>query len=216
MRVATVLAALSAAGLAAAHPGLARRQDDAPGVSDAPAPTEAEPTGAEPTGAEPTDAPEVSEAPAPTESGDVSDGPAPTGAPETPEEPAEPVEPVPDTPSPFEGRKLYVNPDYAEKLEATYTSFEAAGDTENAEKVRTIQDIGTFVWVSDRKGLAGIDTAIENARAAQEETGEDHIVGLVSHPALVHCDFANTGWHEGPVQPARPRLLGGRVGRRAD
>lgn len=92
-----------------------------------------------------------------------------------------PDEPVPDTPSPFEGRKLYVNPDYAEKLEETYAAFEEAGDAENAAKVRTIQDIGTFVWISSRDNLVDIDTAIERARAAQQETGEEHIVGLVSN-----------------------------------
>lgn len=201
MRVATVLAGLSAAGLIAAHPGLARRQDDTPEVSDAPAPTGAEPSGAEPSGAEPTDAPEVSEAPEPTASEDVSDSPSPTGEPETPEEPSEPV---PDTPSPFEGKKLYVNPDYAEKLEETYASFEAANDTENAEKVRVIQDIGTFVWVSDIKSLANIDTAIEGARAAQEETGEEHIVGLVCTPVPCTEFSANIWLAEGPLQPARP------------
>ena len=193
MRVATVLTALSAAGFVAARPGLARRQDDAPEVTDAPAePTETaevpepeepapEPTDEEPA-PEPTDdepAPEpTSEEPAPEP---TSDEPAPED-PESPEEPSEPEpEPVPDTPSPFEGRKLYVNPDYAEKLEETFAAFEEAGDEENAARVRTIQDIGTFVWITTRAGLEGIDTAIERARAAQEETGEDHIVGLVSH-----------------------------------
>ena len=171
MRAATVLTALSAAGLVAAHPGLARRQDDSPAVTEtpeAPEPTEV-PTVTEPA----TEEPSATDEPAPEE-------PTTSGEPE-PEEPEEPVEPVPDTPSPFEGRKLYVNPDYSEKLDQTLAAFEEAGDEENAARVRTIQDIGTFVWITDRKGLAGIDTAIERARAAQEETGEDHIVGLVSH-----------------------------------
>lgn len=51
--------------------------------------------------------------------------------------------------NPFDGKKLFVNPTYAEKLDQTVESFKAAGDTANAEKTRAIQDIGTFVWVSD-------------------------------------------------------------------
>lgn len=81
--------------------------------------------------------------------------------------------------NPFDGKKLFVNPTYAEKLEQTVDAFEAAGDGSNAEKTRAIQDIGTFVWVSDIASLANIDTAIEGARAAQAETGETQIVGLV-------------------------------------
>lgn len=81
--------------------------------------------------------------------------------------------------NPFEGKKLFVNPTYAEKLGQTVESFEAAGDTANAEKTRAIQDIGTFVWISDIASLSHIHTAIEDARAAQAETGETQIVGLV-------------------------------------
>lgn len=81
--------------------------------------------------------------------------------------------------NPFDGKKLFVNPTYAEKLEQTVESFEAAGDTANAERTRAIQDIGTFVWISDIASLENIDTAIEDARAAQAETGETQIVGLV-------------------------------------
>ncbi|KAK7725922.1 1,4-beta-D-glucan cellobiohydrolase cel6b [Diaporthe eres] len=81
--------------------------------------------------------------------------------------------------NPFDGKKLFVNPTYAEKLEQTIEAFEAAGDGSNAEKTRAIQDIGTFVWVSDIASLANIDTAIEGARAAQAETRETQIVGLV-------------------------------------
>ncbi|KAG6367790.1 hypothetical protein INS49_001985 [Diaporthe citri] len=81
--------------------------------------------------------------------------------------------------NPFDGKKLFVNPTYAEKLEQTVESFEEAGDSSNTEKTRAIQDIGTFVWISDIASLAHIDTAIEDARAAQAETGETQIVGLV-------------------------------------
>ena len=83
------------------------------------------------------------------------------------------------TPNPFEGKKLFANPLWAEKLEQTYTTFKAAGDDNNAAKVRTIQKTGTFVWVSDRAGLTNIDVAIEAARAEQAKSGVEQIVGLV-------------------------------------
>ncbi|TDZ49880.1 1,4-beta-D-glucan cellobiohydrolase CEL6B [Colletotrichum trifolii] len=86
---------------------------------------------------------------------------------------------VANTTNPFDGKKLYANPDWAEKLEQTHEAFVAKGDAENAGKVRTIQNIGTFVWVSNTASLANIDTAVERARAAQKETGEEQIVGLV-------------------------------------
>lgn len=180
MRVATVVAALSAASVVAAHPGLARRQDDAPTVTDGtdvPEPTEV---------SDAPELPEETETPieVPGESS-APEEPEESGTPEEPEEPEEPEipepeEPAPVDPSPFEGRKLYANPGWSEKLDETFAAFEAAGDEENAARVRTIQDIGTFVWVTTRKDLTAIDTAIENARAIQEETGEDHIIGLVS------------------------------------
>lgn len=82
--------------------------------------------------------------------------------------------------NPFEGRQLFVNPKYAESLETTRQSFETAGDTENAGKVQFVQEqVGTFVWVSNIELLEDIDTAIETARSAQEESGEEQIVGLV-------------------------------------
>jgi cellulose 1,4-beta-cellobiosidase len=83
------------------------------------------------------------------------------------------------TPNPFEGKKLFANPSWAAKLEAAYSAFSAAGDTQNAGKVRTIQKTGTFVWVSDRAGLKNIDAAITAARAEQAATGVKQIVGLV-------------------------------------
>lgn len=83
------------------------------------------------------------------------------------------------TPNPFEGKKLFANPLWAEKLEPTFTAFKAAGDDTNAAKVRGIQKTGNFVWVSDRAGLKNIDAAIEAARAEQAKSGVDQIVGLV-------------------------------------
>lgn len=81
--------------------------------------------------------------------------------------------------NPFDGRKLTVNPSYATKLESVYDFFEEEGDEENAAKVRTVQDLGTFFWVSQIASLPDIDDAITAARSAKNTTGEDQIVGLV-------------------------------------
>lgn len=81
--------------------------------------------------------------------------------------------------NPFDGKKLFANPEWSEKLDETHAAFVSRGDTANADKVRAIQDIGTFVWVSNIASLPNIDAAISQARAVQEETGEAQIVGLV-------------------------------------
>jgi cellulose 1,4-beta-cellobiosidase len=83
------------------------------------------------------------------------------------------------TANPFEGKKLFANPTWAQKLEETYNAFKEAGDATNAGKVRTIQKTGTFVWVTDRAGLKNIDAAIEAARSEQKRSGVEQIVGLV-------------------------------------
>lgn len=81
--------------------------------------------------------------------------------------------------NPFEGRKLFANPEWARKLEQTYNVFKSAADEVNAAKVRTVQGTGSFVWVSDTASLSNIDGAIEAARAVQNATGVEQIVGLV-------------------------------------
>jgi cellulose 1,4-beta-cellobiosidase len=83
------------------------------------------------------------------------------------------------TPNPFEGRKLFANPVWGAKLAQTHEAFLSEGDTENANKVTAIQDIGTFVWVSNIAGLSNIDAAIDVARATKEASGVDQIIGLV-------------------------------------
>ncbi|RYP09380.1 hypothetical protein DL764_001321 [Monosporascus ibericus] len=82
-------------------------------------------------------------------------------------------------PNPFEGRKLFANPEWSRKLDVTHRAFVARGDTENANKVRAIQQIGTFVWVSNIASLRNIDNAIAAARVKKWTTGKDQIVGLV-------------------------------------
>ncbi|KAI0132694.1 glycoside hydrolase family 6 protein [Xylariales sp. AK1849] len=81
--------------------------------------------------------------------------------------------------NPFAGKKLFANPTWAKKLDQTYEAFTTEGDTTNANKVRVIQKIGTFVWVSDRAGLTNIDDAIIAARAEKAASGVNQIVGLV-------------------------------------
>jgi cellulose 1,4-beta-cellobiosidase len=81
--------------------------------------------------------------------------------------------------NPFTGKTLTANPEWGAKLEPTFEKFLADGDVEKAGKVRTIQNIGTFFWVSNLASLPNIDDAIEAARAQKEATGEDQIVGLV-------------------------------------
>lgn len=90
-----------------------------------------------------------------------------------------PLKPKPTESNPFQGKELFANPTWATKLEQTYSAFVAQGDEANANKVRTIQDIGTFVWITDRAGLTNIDSAITAARAARKSKGVDQIVGLV-------------------------------------
>lgn len=80
--------------------------------------------------------------------------------------------------NPFEGRQLFVNPDYSDSLEVTRESFQG-NDTENAGKVQFIQEqVGSFVWISNIAALDDIDTAIEAATAAQD-SGDEQVVGLV-------------------------------------
>ncbi|KAK7928636.1 hypothetical protein PG985_005634 [Apiospora marii] len=83
------------------------------------------------------------------------------------------------TTNPRDGKKLFADPAWSEKLNATHDSFVSQGDTTNAAKVRSIQDIGSFVWVSNIASLPNIDAAIESARAAQKATGTPQMVGLV-------------------------------------
>ncbi|KFA67257.1 hypothetical protein S40285_06715 [Stachybotrys chlorohalonatus IBT 40285] len=81
--------------------------------------------------------------------------------------------------NPWTDRRLLPNPSWAAKLESAYTTFAEAGDEVNAGKVRTIQQLGTFYWVSNIASLPSIDTAIADARAFRDATGEQPVVGLV-------------------------------------
>jgi cellulose 1,4-beta-cellobiosidase len=81
--------------------------------------------------------------------------------------------------NPFVGRKLYVNRGYAAKLEETFDTFIARNDTLNALKTRTVQQTGSFAWISNIKALADLDGHISAARAEQRQGKTPQIVGLV-------------------------------------
>lgn len=81
--------------------------------------------------------------------------------------------------NPWLGKKLAVNPQWASKLESTYTTFQKAGDTTNAAKVRKLSKTGMFVWISSIASIPDMDHAITSARAQQKATGVKQVVGLV-------------------------------------
>jgi len=81
--------------------------------------------------------------------------------------------------NPFVGKNYFANSGYAAKLEQTIAAFKAKNDTLNAARARTVQSIGTFVWVTSRSGLSSLDTTIAEARAVQKKTRKTQIVELV-------------------------------------
>jgi cellulose 1,4-beta-cellobiosidase len=81
--------------------------------------------------------------------------------------------------NPFLNRNYFANSHYAGELNQTYNAFKARNDTLNAARVRTVQQTGTFVWVTSVSGLSSINTTIAEARTAQRETRTPQIVQLV-------------------------------------
>ena len=81
--------------------------------------------------------------------------------------------------NPFVGKNYFANPYYAGELNQTVAAFLARNDTLNAARTRTVQKIGTFVWITSVSGLAGINTTITEARAQQKKTRQPQIVELV-------------------------------------
>ncbi|PGH23047.1 hypothetical protein AJ80_02820 [Polytolypa hystricis UAMH7299] len=81
--------------------------------------------------------------------------------------------------NPFEGKTHFVDPVWTGKLTETLDSFIEDGDLLNAARTRSVFNISTFVWISSVSNLPKIEEAIASARAAQEATGEEQIVGLV-------------------------------------
>jgi cellulose 1,4-beta-cellobiosidase len=110
-----------------------------------------------------------------------------------------------DAPNPFEGKKLFANPEWRAKLERTHQAFVQKSDFENANKVRTVQGLGSFVWVANIAGLSNIDAAISAARSAQQTTGVKQVVGLVLYnlPERDCSAGESAGELEGPEGFAR-------------
>ena len=81
--------------------------------------------------------------------------------------------------NPFKGRQHFVSLEWTGKLEQTYQAFKAQGDEANAARVRKVQKISTFVWISRMSELPRIDDSIKKAREVQRRTGKKQIVGLV-------------------------------------
>jgi cellulose 1,4-beta-cellobiosidase len=81
--------------------------------------------------------------------------------------------------NPFLGKNYFANSNYARELNTTIAAFIAKNDTLNAARARTVQNIGTFVWVTSIAGLANINTTISEARALARKTYKPQIVELV-------------------------------------
>lgn len=81
--------------------------------------------------------------------------------------------------NPFLGKNYFANSHYAGELNTTIAAFLAKNDTLNAARTRTVQNIGTFTWITSVSGLSDINTTIAEARAVQRKTRKPQIVELV-------------------------------------
>lgn len=81
--------------------------------------------------------------------------------------------------NPFLGKHYFANPFYAGELNQTVASFLAKNDTLNAARTRTVQQTGTFVWITTVSGLSLINQTINSARKEQRHTRKKQIVELV-------------------------------------
>lgn len=107
---------------------------------------------------------------------------------------------------PWKGENLFVNPRWAEKLEPTYNAFKSRGDDKNAAKVRTLQGISTFVWISNTNNLPDLDQAIKSALAKQKSTKVKQMIGLVVYD-IPGKDFSG-GLSHGEFPPTKEGLRG--------
>ncbi|KAK5651678.1 hypothetical protein OQA88_11744 [Cercophora sp. LCS_1] len=89
-----------------------------------------------------------------------------------------PTKPVTDV-NPFQGKEYFVNPEWTGKLDQTYNALKSQGKKALADRVRKVQKISTFVWVSRLSELSRIDDTIKKARDVQRKTGKKQIIGLV-------------------------------------
>ncbi|KAH8737569.1 exoglucanase 3 [Ilyonectria robusta] len=106
------------------------------------------------------------------------------------------------TANPWNGKTLFVNPVWANKLEPTYKLFKNRTDEANAAKVRVAQGTGTFVWISSKANLPDIDQAISSARAKEKLTGVQQMVGLVLYDIPGRDWSGGKSWGEFPATEA--------------
>ena len=81
--------------------------------------------------------------------------------------------------NPFLGKNYFANSYYAGELNQTVNAFLAKNDSLNAARTRTVQNTGTFVWITSVAGLSNIKTTIDAARTEQQRTRKQQIVQLV-------------------------------------
>ncbi|KAL2070163.1 hypothetical protein VTL71DRAFT_13189 [Oculimacula yallundae] len=81
--------------------------------------------------------------------------------------------------NPFVGKNYFANSYYAGELKETIAAFAAKGDTLNAARAKTVQGIGSFVWIASVSNLVNIEKTIKEARAEQKRTKKEQIVQLI-------------------------------------
>ncbi len=81
--------------------------------------------------------------------------------------------------NPFLGKNYFANANYASELNTTLHTFLAQNDTLSAARIRTVQKLGTFTWITSVSSLDLLNQTIIEARAEQEKTRKLQIVELV-------------------------------------
>jgi cellulose 1,4-beta-cellobiosidase len=81
--------------------------------------------------------------------------------------------------NPFLNRVQYANSRYAKLLEQTIDSFTAKGDILNAARTRTVQDVGTFIWIDKFSVIPEFKEHLKEAVKKQRYTFKKLIVPFV-------------------------------------
>jgi cellulose 1,4-beta-cellobiosidase len=75
--------------------------------------------------------------------------------------------PVVETPNPFDGAQLFVNPDYAAKVEAA-----AKADKTNAALIKKVASYPTAIWLDSIASVAHVNKALDAAEKQQAGDGK--------------------------------------------
>lgn len=81
---------------------------------------------------------------------------------------------LPDTPSPFEGADLFVDPGYVAKVEAA-----AKADKANAALIRKVAAYPTAVWLDSIAAVPNVRKTLEAAQKQGDESGKPVLVTFV-------------------------------------